>query len=449
MTHKKMKKKPKLQAFLRTGLIGVTIFALTNAAAQTTPSGGPPSSASASSISGSSIARDPNPYFIGVSQEFTHESNVYRIPDGPSGEYSSTSIFGGFDQPISRQRLFGNARVTLNRYRSESDLNNTSYSLGTGIAWETIYKLSGTVSASLDRSLAAPAVVGVVPQAGRNIGTNRRMDARARWGGASTLTVEGALGYARSDYSLQEYVTQEARHTSGSLGLYYRPGGLLRLGVAGRVTRTETPQAMAMPLGGFQGNTVRSRNLDLLADYAASALISTSARLSYTRQTNSLAEDASFSGLTGNVNVSYRPGGKLGFNAYAARDAGFNTTPYTATAAAQVGPIVVLTPVSGLYQNNQVTTSFGGSVSYAATAKISAAAGARYSRGKLSSVLFGQSAPETTDVSKLVYLSTSYAISRRWDTSCRVSHESRSVSGGINYSYTDNIFSCQAQYTWR
>src|SRR5450631_4768822 len=65
---------------------------------------------------GRSLAPDPNPYYVGVSQGFTHDSNVFRIPSGPSDNFSTTSLLGGFDQPISRQRIFGSGSVSLNRY---------------------------------------------------------------------------------------------------------------------------------------------------------------------------------------------------------------------------------------------------------------------------------------------------------------------------------------------
>ncbi len=54
--------------------------------------------------------RSRTPTTSASSQGFTHDSNVYRIPSGPSDNYSSTSVFGGFDQPISRQRVFGRAQ---------------------------------------------------------------------------------------------------------------------------------------------------------------------------------------------------------------------------------------------------------------------------------------------------------------------------------------------------
>src|SRR5438552_933532 len=96
---------------------------------------------------------DPNPYYIGASQAFTHDSNVLRLPEGSeqSDSFSTTTLLGGFDQPISRQRLYANGTLNYNRYKNRTDLNNTGYGLNAGWDWATIGHLSGTLSANLNR----------------------------------------------------------------------------------------------------------------------------------------------------------------------------------------------------------------------------------------------------------------------------------------------------------
>lgn len=399
-------------------------------------------------------ASEPNPYYIGASQALTHDSNVFRTPGGPSDNYSSTSLLGGFDQPIGRQRIFGNANVSANRYQDQTQLDNTSYNLAAGLDWSTIESLSGNLNVALSQNLAAPAASGVQPVQHRNLAQTESIGATARWGGASLFTLEGTLGYAKVDYSAPEYVSSESRQESASLGLYYRPSGLLRLGVAARVNRTESPKAVMLASGGFQGNTVRGDNLDFLADYQLSGLLSANGRLSYTRQTNSGISNADFSGLTGSLGVTYTATGKITFNLYASRDAGYNSTPFSAqTLAFMAGPTPVFTTVTGLYENNQVTNAAGLGVSYAATAKINVNAGARYARAKLVSTLVAQSSsqalPDTTDVAKTVFLGANYAVARNWLLACNVAHEARDVSGGVAYSYTANTVGCSARYTWR
>ena len=105
--------------------LGLGCVAAANAQAESSGTGAPTGSTPApTGGSGASAGpSDPNPYYIGVAQAFTRDSNVYRVPSGPGDTYSSTSLFGGFIQPISRQRVYGRANVSENRYKDEKQLN--------------------------------------------------------------------------------------------------------------------------------------------------------------------------------------------------------------------------------------------------------------------------------------------------------------------------------------
>ncbi len=397
-----------------------------------------------------STAAAPNPYYVGVSEALTHDSNVYRIQGGPSDNYSSTSVLGGFDQRIGRQRVFGRAGVTASRYQDQDQLNNVSCNLNAGLDWETIERLSGNINVGLARSLATPAASASAPVQSRNIAQVGSVDARARWGGASLLTLEGGLQYSNLDYSDPTYQASESSRTGASLGLYYHPGGPLRLGIAARVDRTKTPRAFVDPVTGEVLSTrLNGRNLDLLADYDLTGLITANARVSYTRQTNSGIANADFSGLTGSLGVNWRPTGKTTVRFDAARDAGFNASAYN-TFVFNPGPSgLVLTPVVGLYENNQVTNSAGVSIGYAATAKISANASARYLRARLTVVNATGTSPDVVDISKIVSLGANYEITRAWGLACNLGHEVREVSGGTAFSYSVNTVGCSTQFTWR
>ncbi|MFN6998373.1 MAG: hypothetical protein ACK4PH_29655, partial [Aquincola tertiaricarbonis] len=95
------------------------------------------------------------PYYVGVSQTFTHESNIYRSRNNEvSDTISSTALFGGVDQMIGRQRVYGNATVSTNRFADNNDLNNTGYGLKAGVDWATIERISGNVELNANQSLA-------------------------------------------------------------------------------------------------------------------------------------------------------------------------------------------------------------------------------------------------------------------------------------------------------
>jgi len=398
-------------------------------------------------------AVDPNPYFIGVSQGFTSDSNVYRIPSGPSDLYSSTGLFGGFDQPISRQRIFGKAAVSVNRYQDETLLNNTSYDFSLGADLSTIENISGNLNVGISQNLSAPAATVGVPTAIRNLAQTQYANARLRWGGPSLLSVEGSLGYSKVDNSAPEYLSSDSHETTGSLGLFYRPGEFLRVGVAARFERSYTPNAfLDTTTGSYRSNTGEGRNFDLLAEYTVSDLLRTNGRLSYTRQTNTAIQGADLSGLTGNIAVSWQPTAKTSVRFDAARDAGFETSTLSRYAFVDNGTGLSLTTVSALYENNRVTDSVGLGLTYLATAKINAGANVRYSRATLISVVPttpGVTTGDTVDVTKSASFGITYLITRAWSANCNYTHETRDVSGAVVYTYKVDAVGCATQFTWR
>ena len=94
------------------------------------------------------------PWYVGAGQGFLYDTNVYNTTDGPSDTYSSTTLFGGFDQQISRQRFHGKASVAWNRYFDEKQRDNTSYDFALGLDWETVASLSGSLDGGVRQHLA-------------------------------------------------------------------------------------------------------------------------------------------------------------------------------------------------------------------------------------------------------------------------------------------------------
>ena len=281
--------------------------------------------AASTSLSSTRPSGRPSESLLHRRQPGTHPRlECLPVPERPERQLSSTSLLGA---STSRSPATGvrRASVTANRYQEETELNNVSYALNTGLAWETINRLSGNVNLRLNRNLAAPAASGL-PAAKRNIADTKGFDAVARYGGASLLTLEGRVGYSRLDYSAPEYVASESRQSSASVGLHYRPGGPLRLGVAARVDRTKTPQALFDPATSTsQPNTIKGRNLDFLADYEVTGLITANGRLSYTSRPTQHSRFR-LSGLTGSIGLKLAAERKDHRPVRCGRDAGFAPT---------------------------------------------------------------------------------------------------------------------------
>jgi len=395
-------------------------------------------------------AAGPVPWYVGASQGFVYDSNVYHVPRGSGDTYSSTGLFGGFDQRISRQRFHGRASVTLNRYFDERQLDNTSYDFGLGLDWETAASLSGALGVGLRQHLAYPAASAGLPSQDLNLGRTRWVDGRARWGGTSLLTLEGTLRHSSIDYSDEAYASSESSGNSGSLTLYYGSGGPLRLGIGGRYDRTRTPKAGFDPIPAeFISNTATGRHADFFADYDVTGRIKTNLRLSYTEQSNSQVAAADFKGWTGRLAVLWQATGKLAVNAYAARDSGFDSA-FGSTTQVPPGSPPGTPPVTRFYENNRLTYSADLGATYSATAKIDVTAGAHYTRGQLVSTASDALSPvESTDRQRLFQVGANYAFLRNASATCRLARELRSVSGGVGYSYDSNSIGCHARYMIR
>ena len=404
----------------------------------------------AAAACGAARADEPSPYFIGVTQSLTHDSNVYRAPNRVSDNYSSTGLVGGFDQPIGRQRVYANASVQLNKYQGQTTLDNTSYNTSLGWDFATLMKISGGLSFSASQSLAnANNTNTLVPSTDRNLAQTEQFAARAAWGGDGALTLNTAYSHSRVHYSAPAFASSESSQDSFSLGSNYRVGATLNVGAGLRMSRSVSPQGVQVSAGVFEENTSKGQNIDLLADWRPTALTSTSARLSWTKQSNSRVGNRDFSGLTGALSATYAPTAKLGFNASLARDAGTNASFFNLT-----NPITGTT-ATGLSESSQTTNSLTVGATYAATAKISVNAGAQWRRSNLVdsfTVAGNGSNNERNDETKSLSLGANYAFSRALTFGCSLSHLTRNASASATFagfSYSADTANCIAQFTLR
>ncbi|MGK2898866.1 MAG: hypothetical protein ACSLE9_09295 [Burkholderiaceae bacterium] len=383
-------------------------------------------------------ADEPSPWYIGASQAFTHDSNVYRIAGGPGDTYSTTSLLGGFDQPIGRQRLYANAQVGYSKYRDQNTLDNTSYAVTAGWDWATIEKLSGSVNVGANRSLAQFNGNSLQSSTERNTLKAEQLNAAVRWGGDGLISLFGNYGHSRVDYSSLQSLSSDSTSDSGSIGMNYRLGARTTVGAAVRVTHTDYPHGIAPAGAGsvdpaaYRSDSSRGRNLDLLADWRYSEQTGFSARLSWTRLDYS-SSNRDFSGLTGSVSGTYAATAKLGFSATLSRDAGTNNS-YLSYLDLGTGRQNVY-----VLDNNQTTDSVSLGASYAATAKIGVNAGFQYRRGDNGS-------GSASDNYRTATLGANYAVARSVQLACNLSRESRSA--GVN-SYDANVVGCSAQITLR
>ena len=98
---------------------------------------------------------ETSPWYIGASQGFTHQSNVFASFSNPQSDtISSTGVLGGLDLQLGRQHLYANGNAQINRRQNFSELNNVSYGFIGGLDWQTIERLSGSLQYTANQSLA-------------------------------------------------------------------------------------------------------------------------------------------------------------------------------------------------------------------------------------------------------------------------------------------------------
>lgn len=378
------------------------------------------------------FAADPalaqaRPFYVGASQVFERDSNLFRSPDGTKDDdvISTSSLLAGLNMPLSRQRLFVDGLLRHQRFFDNDQLDNTGYGLRAGVDWETIGNLSGTISYAMNQTLASftddsgPAVTTT-----DNNERNRQFLARARVGIASPLALEGTYTYRERDYSARSFDAAEFDQYAVSAGLLFRPSGALTLGVAGRATRGEFPRALGTP-GAFQDDEFDRNDLDLTAVWAVTGLSKFAARLSVSNEDHDLVKQRDFSGVTGALTWEYKPTGKLTFTTDLVRDTGteasFNGFTFGETGA--VG------------NNAEISKSAQVRARYDVSAKIIVNALARYTKREL---VFADS-----DKTGRLSLGATYTPARGWLLGCDFAYEKR--GGQTANPYDANVVGCSAQ----
>lgn len=287
-------------------------------------------------------AAQSSPYYIGVAQTFSHDDNLIRLRDNqslPAGlskgdTVSSTALVAGIDQPFGRQRLFGTANLSSNRYSRNSDFNSSGYTLRLGLDWQTIERISGRVSVSSDRTVRAD-VRDASDQfiLRSNAETANQIDASVNVGLVTRLSAEATVLRRDVRYSSAQAAFREYQQNGASLGLRYRPASTTTWGLGVRQTRWDYPKLLT---GVADTNDRRTRNdIDASLVWQTGGASSFDFRLSSGKTTHQQFNSRDFSGVTGSIGWDWQPTAKLRFNTRLARDSGQDadrvTTAYSRT----------------------------------------------------------------------------------------------------------------------
>ena len=384
---------------------------------------------------------ETSPYVIGGSQSYSHDSNFLRLPDGDTlgaGEtgamtdwISTTSLFGGIDQPFGRQRFYANASLQKNHYRYNSLYNHTGYGLVSGLDWSSAERLSGNLAYSANRALAGfdRVVVGSGPNLVRNIQRTQQLSATLRAGVVTDLTLEGGYNHQAQRFTVfGDRLDQDVY----SLGLRERLGGELTIGAGLRLVRGRYAD---------RDDSFKGHDLDLNASWVPSPISSVNARLSIGQRNHDQASVQDFSGATGALSWEWKPSAKLTFNTRLSRATGNDSSFDTSN--------TFFGPVSVKADNSRLTTTMGLATSYAATAKIGIDASLSRTARKLTntqSANAAQTSETGNDRLNRFTLGVHYDPTRTVELACNYVREGRSADNlALSYTYHSTLVGCSAQ----
>ncbi len=389
------------------------------------------------------------PYYMGASQSFGHESNLLRLNDAattPAGlsradTLSSTALFAGIDQPISRQRLHGDLALRSNRYAKNDVYNNDSYTARLGWDWETVNRLSGTLSASASRSLASFNVqeVGLLRQ--KNLEDSSSIDGTVRLGVVTQYTLVATAGHreVKNSLGLDAVQARNFQQDSASLGLRWQPRSALTLGVALRGTQGRYPKFRNLGNGSFEADRFKRQDVDLTANWAPSGPSKLDLRLSTGKTDYDLATQRNFSGVTGALTWRWQATGKVRLTTTLARDTGQDSYAVS----------VLQAPATVDY--SRVNTSLRLTGDWAATSKIAVNASVAHTDRQVVRSLpvgLGNLSDSGRDRVQSLSLGARWAPTRSVLVGCNVGTDRTRGNGSLAATHiNNNSVSCYGQFT--
>lgn len=377
-----------------------------------------------------------SPYYIGIAQTFSHEDNLVRLRDGqalPPGlskadTISSTALVAGLDQTFGRQRLFGNATLRSNKYQDNGDFDSQGYSVTGGLMWQTIEQLSGSVRASADRSLRADVrdrndsfIVG------KNTETARALDLSVALGVVGPWSLEAGANWRQVDYSATAAQFREYETKSTNVGVRWRPGASLSLGLG--ISRTSIDYPLLLQTANPNDHR-ETDSVDFSATWVPSGASSLSARVSQTKTTYEQFAQRDFSATSGALSWTWNPGARVRLTTRLSRDIGQDADRATTAFS-------------------RTTDSLSVQVAYDLSAKVTASLNLNTYRRRIDGTGIFVTGTSGTDSGDSTTISLRWAALRSLTLGCDFSHEQRRGSSNpfLSDAFSANAYGCYGQFT--
>jgi hypothetical protein len=378
---------------------------------------------------------EPNPYYLGISQGFTTDDNLFRAPEGGlvvRDTISSTGVRLGLDQPIGRQRFKLGVDADYNRYSHQSQLNHTDYRVFGQVDWETVENLSGQLLAEQRLNQYRENASGQNVFTEKNLVRSSLVSFQIRLGLVSTWSLEGGGTGSQTHYSNAAYSNRDLDQGSLNAGVRWRPSSDLSVRLGGR--HAEGTYVNYVP----QEDSFKRDDIDLDTTWSATGDSKLNLRVSRTRENHTVQSQRDTTGWTGALGWVWRATGKTTFDVGLSSDSSAGSTDFNGT--------LVDLQSSDTRESQQARIQ----ATWEATSKIRVIARANHTRRTLDNAFVGTgggTALRERDRTSVFGLALRYQPLRNLDLGCELSREQRTTDGTgiLTYPYTANVGTCSAQ----
>jgi hypothetical protein len=251
-------------------------------------------------------AQESNPYYAGGTLRTTSNSNIYlaSAAQALSDKITAVGLQTGVDQSFGRQRVVIDASVNNNIFAKYTKNNHADYSLSGKLDWETIERLSGTLTVGSSQSRYVDPNASAT-SSDLNLLRSTNMGLQARLGNVTALTFEGGLSLSQNRYSAAAYQSSNLSQLAMNGGVRFRPMGGISLWTGLRHTNGRYPNYYT------GADEVRRNDIDLIGDARFTGASSVNARLSMTRESHSALAARDYRSWTGGLGWNWQPTGKL------------------------------------------------------------------------------------------------------------------------------------------
>jgi hypothetical protein len=380
---------------------------------------------------------DSDPGYVAVQEAVSHDSNIYRAPDGdgpvPSDWISTTSLIGSLDEPLGRGRLKLDGQLDANRFKTNTSLNANSHRLAGELDWATLDHLQGEMGYSNSEQLYRYALDSGQIATGLNTETLDQGFFRAHLGEVTRWTLDAGAQFYDRRFSALEYEENDLHRWDVSLGTTFRDTPDLAFSLSARRTRGRYENLDDDYLrDDFIGGVTWSPT-------GASTLV---ARAGVSRESHTLASQRDTHQWNASLRWQWQPTGRTTVNVSFVRDSDTGTSDFEFLNTAIVNT------------DARIRSAINTALAYELSAKVRATATVGWTHRQLDGAYVqpdGAILQQGTDDLWLGVLGLDWQPTRALELACNVSRERRGVAGdtqGLTYAYSATVLVCSGQFAF-